>query len=65
MLQWHLKMYDHTSGLTLHVLRSQNKFSCHMILKLSWKKISKYKSEGNFSHVKNAPDNLCTISAWQ
>ena len=48
MLQWHLRRHFCE---TLRVLRS-DKQTCGHDLKVSGKKTSKYKSEGNFSHIK-------------
>ena len=47
---------------TLHVLRS-DKQTCGHDLKVSGKKASKYKSEGNFSHIKKLLIS-CEILAW-
>ena len=48
MLRWHLRRHFCE---TLHVLRS-DKQTCGHDLKVSGKMASKYKSEGNFSHIK-------------
>ena len=48
MLRWHLRWHFCD---TLHVLQS-DKQTCGNDLKVSGEKTSKYKSEGNFSHIK-------------
>ena len=58
-LRWHLRRHFCE---TLHVLQS-DKQTCGHDLKVSGKKANKYKSEGNFSHIKKLP-MAYEILAW-
>ena len=51
MLRWHLRRYICD---TLHVLRSETNLRSHDF-KMSGKKTSKYKKEGNFLNAEKAP----------
>lgn len=65
MLRCHLRRHFCE---TLHVLRS-DKQTCGHDLKVSGKKASKYKSEGNFSHIKKllvaCESGLIGVTKWQ